>query len=361
MGVVRPLREEDLGCVVRLYERVLGKMNSSVRDRLKVRLSRILIGHPWQEFKLPSYVFEDDGHVVGCLGVLPRPMSMNGRDIMAAVSHSFIVEPGARSSLAALQLMRHFMTGPQELALAEGNETSRRIWEGVGGSTSLVYSLYWTRPLRLGHYVLSVLKRRGLSAGMAAILRPGCSLLDIISRHIAQGAFQLPEPRAEGIEMDPEMMLASLAALPRTRRLRPSYSVDALSWILETLSEKPGRGRIRKILVKDAGKVLGWYLYCLSPGPIAEVIQIAGDEETMGTVLDHLFFQATQDGAIAVAGQLDPVLFKVLGTKSCVFHHDGSSWMLLHARNQEVIDAIQNGRAFLTRMEAEWWISSFLA
>ena len=46
-----------------------------------------------------------------------------------------------------------------------------------------------------------------------------------------------------------------------------------------------------------------------------------------------------------------------LSDKNFLFHRGDRSWMLVHSRRPEVLDAIHRGTAFLTRMEGEWWIS----
>lgn len=361
MGYVRPLEERDLPAVVGLYERVLGKCDAAGRDRLRGRLSRIFVEHPWHDARMPSFVFEEAHNgIVGCLGVLPRPMHFNGRSIAAAICHSFIVEPYCRSSLAAMHLAREFLAGPQELALAEGNDVSRRLWEGVGGMTSLVHSLAWTRMLKPARYALAFLRRRGMSATAGALLQPWCRLADAVVPLFVRHPFRAPPPATAGNDADPAGLLEALTELARARRLRPAYSADAFAWLLDTVSEVAGRGGLRKALVEEQGAVVGAYIYYLKPDGVAEVVQIACIDGAADAVLDRLFHDAAKAGAVAVSGQMDPALFRPLAERHCIFHHNGSSWMLLHARDPAILETINGGQAFLTRMEGEWWISSFL-
>ena len=272
-----------------------------------------------------------------------------------------MVEPGSRSNLAALHLARRFLTGAQDLSLAEGSDVSRRIWEGMGGSTSLLYSLCWTRPLRPSRYVLSFLKRRGLAAPLAWVLQPLCRMFDATAPLIQHRPFRLPHPAGSVEEFEDGELSDLLYRFTVDRPLKPDYNAAAARWLLETLREVPDRGPLERGLVRDPhGQVIGWYLYYLKPDGTAEAVQVGANAVTAGAVLDHLFHQAKRRGAVCVTGQVDPALFKPLCDKSCVFHHDGNSWMLIHSREPEVMQAIHSGRTFLTRLEGEWWISATL-
>lgn len=361
MGAVRAMVDRDLPQVAALYERVIGLKNGLDREHLRERLMRVFVDHPWRDARLPSRVYEEaDGSIVGCLGVVPRPMTLSGKPVMAAISHSFLVQPSSRASLAALHLVREFLAGPQDLAMCQGDDISRKLWEMTGGATSQIYSLCWTRPLKPSRYVLSFLKRRGLSAGAVAVLDPCCRIVDALSPRFASNAFTLPANDADGADMDGDTLCESLPRVTASRSLTPTYNAGTASWMLETLTANPARGGLHKTIVRDGDRVLGWYVYFLQADGMAEVVQLAADEGTVDAVLNHLFHQATADGAVAVSGQVDPMLFRALSGRQCVFHHENDSWMLVHARNAEIRDAISSGRAFISRMEGEWWISALL-
>lgn len=364
-GCVRPLEERDVPQIVDLHARVLlGKANPAGPPTLRTHImQQILLHHPWCNPSLPSLVFqENDGRITGCLGVMPRPLLFQGREITAAVSHTFVVEPGSRSTLAALELAKRFVSGPQDLSLAEGNNASRKIWERIGGTPSLIYSLGWTRPLRPGQYALSFLRRRGLSPVFGWALRPLSQLVDAIAPSIAQRPFRLPVPTVTGAELDAVTLENVLTAFTRDRPLRPRYDGHSTKWLLEALSQKQGRGTLRKVVVRDGGwEPVGWYLYYGNAGGLAEVVQIGARDGYAEHVFDHLFYHARREGIVAVSGQVDPAFFQVISKKDCLFHHDAGSWMLVHSRNPELRHALHQGDAFLTRLEGEWWISRLLS
>jgi len=361
-GRVRALEERDVARVAELHETIMPKADYLPPASLRAHLTRILLRHPRRVESLPSLVFEDnDGTVVGCLGVMPLSMSFHGRPVVAAVSHSFIVAPGSRSALAALELAKAFLAGPQDLSMAEGGDVSRRIWELLGGEVSLLYSLCWTRPLQPARYVLSFLRRRGLSPAIERALRLPCRLVDAVAP-FAGRTFRLPAPPVSAATLDGRTLCRSVSEFTGDRPLHPRYDERSSSWLLETLAQKQGRGAFHDVAVRDQrGETIGWYLYYGDSGETGAVVQIGARKDDAGLVLDHLFHHARQRGVIALSGQVDPSLFPALAGKDCLFHHDGGAWMLVHSRHPELLQAIHRGDAFLTRLEGEWWISFLLS
>lgn len=362
MGRVRAFGARDLDRVMALHRRVVGASGKSPCSASRETFERIFVDHPWADYRLPSLVYEDDrGRIAGCLGVMPRPMRFGNRNIMAAISHNFIVEPGSRSTLAGIQLAQAFLAGPQDLSMAEGSSASRRIWERAGGATSLLFGLCWTRPLCPSRYALSVLRNRGLPVSLGRLLSPFCRAADALAPLVPRTPFRFSKPEVSAEVLDGVAMAAFVAGFSGGRVLRPSYDARTAHWLLHTLEQGSGRKTFHRLGLRDGrGAPLGWYVYVIKPGGVAEVGQLGAGDEAAGTVLDHLFHHAKNHGAVAVSGQVDPVLFPAFSEKHCFFHHDGRSWMLIHSRHEDVLAAIHRGDACLTRLDGEWWISLLL-
>lgn len=360
IGIARVRRavEADVPPIAALYRRVWGAGDNESRRAGEEYFAEVLFENPCYDDALPSLVCEDDwGGVVGCLGVMPRWMAMNGRRVRVAISHNFMVEPGSRSTLAAVKLLRTYFSGPQDLSIAEGNDPSRELWEGLGGSTALLYSIRWTRPLRPGRYLLAHPATRGLAARLGFALGPVSRLVDAVATRMPSSPFRQVGAPVPGTELSAETVLAGLPAVTRDYLLRPEYDECSLPWLLRMLDRKKGFGAVRARVVRRGGHdPLGWYLYYVDPGRVGEVVQIAARDGSAGEVLDHLFHDAWRHGLVALSGQLQPRLLRVLSDRSCVFRH-GGSWMLVHARDPELVHAIQRGEAFLTRLDGEWWIN----
>lgn len=353
---VRQLAENDLGQIVDLSSRVLGDAVPRSPEALK----QIFFEPPWRDDSLPSLVYEDaSGKIIGCLGRMPRYMKFNGRVVRVAVAHHFIVEPSRRGTAAGVELGRQFLGGLQDLALAGGNDFSRRIWEFLGGSVCLLYSFNWTRVMRPLQYGLTRLNERGLPNSAAHMLKPLLQAADATLDFVPQRAFRFQAPNALGDTLDTVTLLAYMSAFDNNRSLQPIYDQASLAWLIDLLDGKRHRGTLHKMAVRThSGRALGWYLYYLGANGLAEVLQVGGNETTIREVLDHLFYHAWQRGAVAVTGPMDPRLCGALAQDHCTFRRPDNNWMLMHSQDPRIVNAIHAGDAFLSRLEAEWWIGA---
>jgi hypothetical protein len=359
MGRVRPFEKPDISQVADLHRRVFrtaSKSSPQLERAYDAYFNRLFLNNPGGYDNLPSLVYEDDNRTItGFLGVVPQPMWLHGRPILAAVSSQFIVEPSRRSTLAALELLKAYLWGPQELSLAdEAGESSRKLWKGFGGSATLLYGIYWIRILRPAQAFRSWLAMRPKAAMVAAAARPFCRIMDAIAAPIPRSpAGAVPE--VGGAEdATPEAILGCLEEFSSGRRLRPAYDHESLRRILETLEKRKGPGELRRRVVRDSKhKIIGWYIYHAKHGGLGEVLQLGAEENSHGPVLRHLFLDAWQHGVAALSGRLEPEFMDELDKNRCLLHHRGH-WMLVHSRNPEALQAIRSGDAFLTRLEGEW-------
>src|SRR5688500_9179825 len=153
MASLCPLEERDIAEVVGLFELVYPEARWASHAECVSYFRDIFFGNPWADPTLPSWVAHDKdrgaSRIVGFIGVMPRPMRHEGRPLQAAVVSQLMVHPDKRHGLAAAQLLRKALAGRQELTLSDGaNDASRRMWEALGGSTSVLYGMAWQRPLR---------------------------------------------------------------------------------------------------------------------------------------------------------------------------------------------------------------------
>jgi hypothetical protein len=351
----------DLPQLVELYSNVFQPAAS--RNRLRSALYEIFFGHPWVDDRLPSLVYQAATHqkISGCVGVMPRPMSLNGRPIRAAISHTVMVDPSSRPMLAAMELIRAFLSGGQDVSLAQGTDISRRIFEAVGGSTSLLPSLGWTRILHPSRYLLSFLERRGLPAAISAALRPCCQVTDWVTGRFARNPFCVAVPPVSAEELTAETLARCHVEWSHEYRLWPTYDRASLKWLIELLARYNGNRALTKILVRDASHaIVGWYLYWRRAESVGEVLQVAARPKSIGQVLDHLFSHAHGRGLLAMSGQLDARLLSPLVTRHCLINRGEGSWLLVHSNDPDIAAAVHRGDAFLTRLEAEWWIGFVL-
>src|SRR2546426_1011473 len=240
MGRVRTCVESDVSRIAELYRRVWTSAADRPLAYSEAYFAEMLFRNACHDDDLPSLVYEDDGgEVVGCLGVMPRRMSIRGRPVRMAISHNFMVAPDSRSSLAAVQLMRTFFAGSQDLSIAESNDAGRRVWEGLGGSTAPIYEMVWTRPLRPGRYLASLIgdRRRGCRAPVW--LRSIAGIVDAVAARMPLSRpFRLRVPASKSEELTTGTFLQFFGEVADGRALRPEYDEHSLRWIFDLLERK---------------------------------------------------------------------------------------------------------------------------
>jgi hypothetical protein len=296
-----------------------------------------------------------------CMKVNPVESSVVSAFCRGRCSHSFMVAPGRRGSMAALELTKRFFAGDQDLSLAEGNNHSQKIWKFCGGTVDLPRSFCWTRPLRPAQYGLSFLINRGMPGVVARLLRPLCWLADATAPAVRK-TFDVSDPGLSAEELADDFLASLLPEGSNRFRLRPFYSGSSAVWLMQMLAASLAPRSLCRTLLRDRdGNAAGWYVYYLKSSGIAEVLHMVARPGMAGRVLDHLFFYAKQRGAIAVTGQFDPLITGELAERACMFHHGGTgSWLLLHSTTPEIINAIRSNDIFMSRLESEWWIALLL-
>lgn len=361
MSGVRAFAEEtDLRQVAELHRMVFGQGGHGRPDYVdsyERYFREVFLNNPWRDDGLPSLVYEADGRVVGFLGVIPRRMRANGQPLRVAIPTQLMVHPKHRGRVG-VQLVKTFLSGPQDLSMTEGNHGTRAIWEGLGGTMLPLYSIRWTRPLRPGRFLLSFLRRHdGPAAPATTALTPVAATFDGILRRLAPASFRVTPPDAAAEELTGDALLAEVSEVSHSRSLYPDYDRSSIEWLFAILGGKTDRGRLRKARVRNAaGEAVGSYVYYRNPGAISEVVQISARPGRLRDVFAHLCHDAWTQGAIAVAGQLDPPSIQPMSEVHCLMHGSGGSWILAHARRPDRLEPLHRGDAWFTRMEGEWWI-----
>jgi hypothetical protein len=358
MATVRSLVQDDIPAVAALFKRAYPDQDWASPAGCEAYFREIFFDNPWRDLDLPSWVAEEDGRVAGLAGIVPRRMVFRGRPVRVAVGCQFMVDPGRRHGLTAMQLARAALSGPQDLFIADGaNDLSRHMWAGLGGMAPLLYNLHWTRPLRPARFALSRLEeRRALPFLLVPPARCMSALADALLARVLPGPLDREEAGLAEGTLDADAMLAHLPEVADGSALRPDYDAHSLAWLLEQTSRKARHGRLRSRAVFESGRrLIGWYLYYVRAGEVSEVVQVAAREGSFGRVLQRLLVDAWRQGATAVRGRLDPHHAQELSNRHCWFRREGT-WTLVHSRDAELAAAIHRGSAFLSRLEGEWWL-----
>jgi hypothetical protein len=353
---VRLFTEEDIPEVVDVYLKVTGKADHTPEtlNSYRTYFSDVFMNHPWRDEAIGSLVHQEaDGRITGYVGVVPRQMSVNGTVLRAAILCEIVADPSG-SGWPGFKLMSAALSGPQDLSISDqANSSAQKLIESLGASTSYLYSTRWTYPLRPLEFARYSLKKEDLlSPFFLTVSSPLARALDtVVSRTLKH-----PSPPPADLleeELTSKTLYECLSESGDNRFLRPKYDYRSLCWLLERANRLRKRGTLQKVLVRtEKQEIAGWYLYYANPQRPSEVLQLFARPRFVRGVMEHLFYHAWKQGAIAVCGRLEPDLKQVVQEKHCLCTL-GPDWVLVHSRRPELVRAFVRGEARFSRLDGE--------
>lgn len=351
---VRPLADADIPAIIEMRRRLFQSCPTLTPEAHADLFREVLLDNPWSDDAICSLVYEDDGRIRGFIGASTRRLTMNGRVYRAAVSQHLMVEPDSRSSFAAVELLRAFLSGPQDLSITDtAIDVSRSLIERLGGSTALAHSMTWWRRVQPATCALSELGDRPGLGTVAAGLAPIGAAADALLARRAARRFRPVGTTTDAV--DGASILAACETLFDRRLLRPAYDARWLDWVLAVWAKQEPFGRLERVLVRGGrGEPLGWFVYFVNRRGVSEVLQIGATEKTMESVLNHLVAHARARGAVKLRGRLDPRFMKAYARREFELMHCGR-WVLVHASRPELLQAIHYGHCFLSPLDGDLW------
>lgn len=357
MTHIRPFERADLPAVGALQRLVAPGMPGAEV------LERTVLDAPWADPKIPALVAEADtdpgggdgagaGGIIGFLGSHPRRMRVDGRPLRVACSGHLMAHPD-HPGVGAL-LTRAYLRGPQDLTVTDGGtDLMAAIWTQLRGQTQTSASLAWYRVLRPASTVVGLLRRRRGGALQAA---PAVHAADTPLTRVPGLAVGAVDTR--GRELTVPLLAEQMPTIARRYRLHPDYDEPYLAWLfaeLEAMANRDTRGDVvRELVSTPSGRVLGWYVYYLTPRGIADVLQIASPGGAIDRVFDHLVADAARRGAAAVRGRLEPALAAVTRSRRCRIRP--TAWALVDTDDTAVLGLLASTAALMTRLDGEWWM-----
>jgi len=354
---IRKFKPDDIPLVAALWLRTWRDTDRNAPDSLLAYFNRIYFENPWLDLNIPALVHvSGDGEIDGFVGIIPRPMSLNGRNILAAVSCGMMVAAKARGRGIGLALRERSFQGPQDLLFTDGAaETARGVWEKAGGQSCLLYSCRWSRTLRPAASLVGKLRRR---IGAAATpFHYAATLVDRLALRSPFGAYRLPENNCEAIEVDNTADILRLrASLEQSGGLLvPTYDNQSFDLLLAETAAASARGELEKVIVTDAsGQRIGWYVYFAKPQGIGDVMQVGGHPQHIAAVIGHMMNRARDQGLVALEGQLDARYARELTNARCNFRFVSS--FFAYSQDPEIMRALHSGQTSLSRLDGEWWL-----
>jgi hypothetical protein len=355
---VRPLAESDIPQVGDLYWTHMRRGKGATPPALLPFLRELYFTNPFSDSTIPSFVYESkNGRIGGFLGGIVRKMSVCGQSIKAVFGGNLIVHPEYRSGLAAPRLLAALIETHHDLSMTDSaNDISRKILERLGFRAIPALNIHWSRPLRPSHYAIHTMlhKKAAVASGLKFAAKPFCVVADSMVSKFRKSPFRLAESPLHGSELDVETLYECIVESRKSYSLWPDYDIASLQWLLSFMGRIPARGQLRKVGVRDdSQKIIGWYIYYVKAGAVGEVVQIGGDRKFTKLVLDHLFYDAWQNGVIALHGLVDSRRMADFSDKNCFFTCRGG-WTLSKSRNPELLDILHRGEGFLSRLDGEW-------
>ncbi len=352
---IRECRPDDLGVVAALFRRILRDGEQCNLAALESYLRDLFFEHPWHDPELTSRVsVSDDGMVNGFIGVLPVRMIYRGTQVRAALASSLMVDNPQQNPLAGARLLRSFITGPQDLSLAETSDSVvQRMWQRLGGGAAPAYSMDWMRILRPAQFGVAMLKA---PSWMESLLRPVGFVVDGLLGACKWRRFRTEriDARIERADIDANELIALVRQFAARYELRPAWDDASLRWFLTHAARKEPYGDLVGRVVRGKSRTpCGCYLYYGRPGGIAWVLQIFSGQENSDTVVKGLLADVNDRGCAAVRGRVQPDLLDALLQNGCIFKHVGS--LTMHSRNAELVAAIRAGDALVTGLAGESW------
>lgn len=354
MSRIRPVEREDLPQVASLFESVMRSGGRTPPPLLAAYFERTWLGQPWADPEIPSLVYEgDDGRILGFVGSHVRRLRFDGRSVRMACPGQLVSDPAHRHHAAGALLMRKFLSGAQDITVAEGPASVRRMFEKLGGVALQSPAVNWSRLFRparaLGDELLASSRRTRWKA-------PARAIFDATDAAATRIFSELPvkEPSSLGEPLTPEALIEHLPSILQGTRMIPDYSDAFLRWLFDEMAFVRTRGTLVRCLVRDQNRVLGWYVTYSKPGGVGQVMQVAAADTDMAAVIDHLFHHAWRSGMAALEGRLEAALYEPLMGRRCLLRY--GSRVVAHSREPELLRAVALGGAFLTRMDGEWWM-----
>lgn len=352
---VRDLRKDDLEPVARLFMRRFRREVTSPASSLVSYMGDLFLEHPWYDPDIASRVaVDDDGTLVGFVGVMPMHLAMGDRTLRGAICTTLMLADPGKTPMAAAQLVRKVLAGPQDISMGDtANFAALSMWERLQGTLVPLQSLSWYRILRPAGWGAAMASRRfpGLSRVLRPLGRGGDAAIGWLTPR-----FALPSDvpaRTEDLPASVDEFVREAAPLERGARLTPLWDDQGLAWFLNEAARRQSAGPLHRRIVRLNGRTVGAYLFFGREGGVADVLHLFASPQMAPVTLQSLLHHVAASGFSLARGGAQPSLMTTLFQNDCFFRFRGAT--VIHARDPAVAAAVLSGQAMLGGFFGEWW------
>jgi len=352
---VRLFREADVPACAALHRQAFTLPAHSAHDLDAAYVSyfrQVFLENPQRIEGFGPLVCEEDGRVTGFLAAIPRPLRFKGRPFVALLTSQFVVDPKSKA-LPAVHLLKACLQGAQDFTFAdESNDMSRSLWERVGGRTSLVHSLHFTALIRPARRILEVY-RPGPVAD--SLYRPLVNMVDGVAARLPQSPVRLKKPDAlEARPLEPRDLLRYWHECSAS--VIPDHTEASLRWLLDRVRSLSAlHGELDAVsLWAKGGALAGVYAYHVNRRDASPLVLFAAQAAQENHVLEHLLWRAREAGVSSLAGRVPPRHIHAFSRAQCLMSKR-PRWMLVHSREDALLNAVQAGDDALAPLDGEWF------
>ncbi len=358
MNGIRTLTPADVSSVISLHRLVWGAAAALSETEFATYqnwLKSVFLRPSIAGGESPSLVYEDDGKIIGFLGVVERQVTLNGRAYRAISTSNLSVHPMHRG-LVGLQLLRNSLDRCGDMAFVdEVEDRPRELLERMGYVVSPAQSVRWMLPLRPAQNFTRSARHR-----LPSLLWPVCSVgaraIDKIIENVPGSPFKYQSTSLDSEELQCAELEYLLETFGSSAHLRPVSSDGSTAWLISRAREMKQHGELLSVALKDTQEnVMGWYVYYAKRGATCEVLQLVAKQSYTQEVLHHLAHHAAMRGGLSLTGTLHHDFLQPLAAHRATFNPAiKSRWMMIYSKEPEIVNAFLKGDVLLSRLDGEW-------
>lgn len=356
-AVVKPFEYEEVETVAELSQQYFPMSRVVSKEHIADMLVNLYFKNAPIHPDIYSLVSRSpDGTVNGFLGITGKRFYYKGQEKIAAHCNHLMATESGRAALVPMRLLQKFLTGPQDFSFSDGSvDSARRIWERLGGTPSVVNSIYYKIPLRPFSFISRPFKEN-LNRFFQLPLNLFSKGMDGIASGLRIPFFYRKKSTPSLYELQPSLLLEGFKKIENHYELLPRYRLTDIEILFYLLESEKRYGTLQKYGLKDDnGNLLGWFIYYAKKQGVCEVIQAVSIPGYENELYQMLTWHAFEQGGVELSGRL---MSNQIGSQFTgkSLSMPGRMWTLIHSNDPDLKLALQSGKAFITRLEGDLWL-----